>query len=290
MSAQLKQQAIDISPDSAESIHQDETQQRKLSDREIPQRLRLLSYNIQTGTSTANYRHYLTRSWRQLLPNTERMNNLSNIARVVADYDVIGLQEVDAGSLRSGFINQTEYIADKAQFPYWFHQTNRRLGKLAQHSNGVVSRFRPLTVDDHKLPGPIPGRGAMFVYFGSYHNPLVIVIMHLALGKRTRLRQLSYVASQLRKYEHVIVMGDLNCPSNSIEVKLLINNANLREPKHDLLTFPSWNPERNIDHILVSPSLRVEKVSVLNCTYSDHLPIAMEVILPESFNMKSGMV
>ena len=66
MSAQLKQQAIDISPDSAESVHQDESQQRKLSDREIPQRLRLLSYNIQTGTSTANYRHYLTRSWRQL--------------------------------------------------------------------------------------------------------------------------------------------------------------------------------------------------------------------------------
>ena len=248
-------------------------------------RLKLLSYNIQTGMTTNNYRHYLTRSWRQLLPNTERMENLSNIARIVTEYDVVGLQEVDAGSLRSGFINQTEYIADKAQLPYWYHQTNRRLGKIAQHSNGIVSRFRPITVDDHKLPGPIPGRGAMFVHYGSPDNPLVVVILHLALGKRTRLRQLSYVAERLSHYKHVIVMGDLNCSSNSIEIKLLVNNTNLEEPNHGLYTFPSWNPEKNIDHILVSPSLTVEKLDVLNYTFSDHLPVSMELQLPSDLKL-----
>jgi len=252
----------------------------------VRQKLRLLSYNIQTGITTSNYSHYLTRSWKQLLPNSERMRNLSSIARIISEYDVIGLQEVDAGSLRSGFINQTEYIADKAQFPYWYHQTNRRLGKLAQHSNGVVSRFRPLTVDDHKLPGPIRGRGAMFAYFGMPENPLVVVILHLALGKKTRLRQLAYVADILSKYEHVIVMGDMNCASNSMEVKMLVNNANLTEPSHDLLTFPSWKPDRNIDHILVSPTLDVSSVSVLDFTYSDHLPISMEVMLPENFRIE----
>ena len=250
------------------------------------QRLKLLSYNIQTGTTTNQYSHYLTRSWKQLLPNSERMRNLSSIARIISEYDVIGLQEVDAGSLRSGFINQTEYIADKAQFPYWYHQTNRRLGKLAQHSNGVVSRFRPLTVDDHKLPGPIRGRGAMFAYFGRPENPLVVVILHLALGRKTRLRQLGYVADIIRKYKHVIVMGDMNCASNSMEVKLLVNNANLTEPSHDLLTFPSWKPDRNIDHILVSPTLDVSSVSVLDYTYSDHLPISMEVVLPENLRLE----
>jgi len=250
-------------------------------------RLRLLSYNIQTGMTTKNYRHYLTRSWRQLLPNSERMKNLSSIARIVTDYDVIGLQEVDAGSLRSGFINQTEYIADKAQIPYWYHQTNRRLGKIAQHSNGIVSRFRPLTVDDHKLPGTIPGRGAMFVHFGTVENPLVIVILHLALGRRTRLRQLSYVGERLSHYKNIIVMGDLNCSSNSIEIKLLVNNTNLEEPNHGLNTFPSWNPGKNIDHILVSPSLKVEKLNVLNYTFSDHLPLSMEIMLPEGLELSS---
>ena len=30
-------------------------------------RLRFLSYNIQTGTTTSSYRHFLTQSWRHVL-------------------------------------------------------------------------------------------------------------------------------------------------------------------------------------------------------------------------------
>ncbi|MGB5306989.1 MAG: hypothetical protein WBO57_12180, partial [Gammaproteobacteria bacterium] len=32
------------------------------------QRLRLLSYNVQAGISTARYRHYITQSWKHVLP------------------------------------------------------------------------------------------------------------------------------------------------------------------------------------------------------------------------------
>ena len=95
-------------------------------------RLRLLSYNIQTGTTTSTYREFLTQSWRHVLPHSQRIENLSGIAHMIRDYDVVGLQEVDAGSLRSGFINQTEYLAHRAHFPFWFHQTNRKFGKIAQ--------------------------------------------------------------------------------------------------------------------------------------------------------------
>jgi len=35
--------------------------------------LKLLSYNIQAGTTTGNYREYLTKSWRQVLPNNQRV-------------------------------------------------------------------------------------------------------------------------------------------------------------------------------------------------------------------------
>ena len=120
--------------------------------------MRLVSYNIQTGTSTSKFRDYFTQSWRHVLPTTQRMQNLAQIADMLAEYDLVGLQEVDAGSLRSGFINQTEYIAHQAQFPYWFHQTNRKLGKIAQHSNGVLSRFKPpkRTINAPR-PGMVPG-------------------------------------------------------------------------------------------------------------------------------------
>ena len=74
-------------------------------------RLRVLSYNIEAGAGTAAYREYLTRSWRYLLPHANRQLVLDRIARVASGYDIVGLQETDAGSLRSSFLNQTEYVA-----------------------------------------------------------------------------------------------------------------------------------------------------------------------------------
>ncbi len=249
------------------------------------QRLRLLSYNIQTGVSSSSYRQMLTHSWKHVLPHPERIGNLERISEMLSGYDLVGLQEVDAGSLRSGFINQTEFIARRASFPFWFHQTNRKLGKLAQHSNGLLSRFRPTEIDDHKLPGAIPGRGALFVRFGGSEESLVVVILHLALGRRARARQLAYVSEVARAFRHVVIMGDMNCRSDSPEIMTLLRSSQLREPAHDLYTWPSWRPERNIDHILVSDSLQVERAQVLNQTFSDHLPIAMDIFVPGAIRL-----
>lgn len=245
-----------------------------------PQRLRLLSYNIQTGIATRNYRDYFTHSWKHVLPYPQRQANLDRIANLVSDFDIVGLQEVDAGSLRSGFVNQTEYLALQAHFPYWYDQTNRNLGHIAQHSIGLLSRFRPTKITEAKLPGMIPGRGALIARYGFGDDSLVLVILHLALGRRARLQQLDHISGLIREFRHVIVMGDLNCRSDSEEIDRLLARTDLREPTHGLHTFPSWRPRRNIDHILVSSSLEVENVAVLNHPLSDHLPIVMEVLLP----------
>jgi endonuclease/exonuclease/phosphatase family metal-dependent hydrolase len=246
----------------------------------VAPRLRLLSYNIQTGISTTKYRHYFLHSWKHVLPYPPRLDNLDRIARLVQDYDIVGIQETDAGSLRSSFINQTEYLALQARFPYWYDQTNRSIGRLARHSLGLLSRFRPNQVMEIKLPGMIPGRGALTVRFGRGKDSVVLMIVHLALGKRARMLQMGYIGEILSDYEHVIVMGDMNCASDSPEMNWLLKRTNLQEPEHGLHTFPSWRPSRNIDHILVSPTLEVNEVCVLNYPISDHLPIAMEIALP----------
>ncbi len=79
--------------------------------------LQLLSYNIQAGIAGTRYRDYLTQSWQHVLPSARRMTNLDRIARLVSRFDIVGLQEIDAGSLRSGFVNQAEYLAQRAGFP-----------------------------------------------------------------------------------------------------------------------------------------------------------------------------
>ena len=255
---------------------------------ETGQKIRVLSYNVQAGIATRRYRHYITHSWKHVLPHTQRFDNLDRIARLVRNYDIVGLQELDAGSLRSGYVNLTEYLSEKAEMPFWSDQTNRRIGRLARHSTGLLSRFTPTEVVEHRLPGRIPGRGVLFIRYGTRDDPLIVLILHLALGRRSRMKQLDYISEIVNEYRHVILMGDMNCQSDSAEMDYLINRTMMREPSHGLDTFPSWRPQHNIDHILVTPTLRVERVGTLNFSLSDHLPIEMELTLPESVRLDTA--
>jgi len=255
-----------------------------MADPAAPPRLRLLSYNIQSGLTTRKYSQYVTRSWKHLVPVPSRMSNLDAIARILADYDFVGLQEVDAGSLRSGFVNQIKYLADQAGFAHVFDQSNRKIGMISQHGNAALSRVRPDAITEHRLPG-LRGRGVLEIRFGSGPDALHVLILHMALSRRGRLRQIGFLAEQVGDYRHVILMGDLNCDSDSPEMAVLVETARLREPAPGLQTFPSWQPSRQLDYILVSSSIAVEQVEVLNCAFSDHLPIAMAVRLPESVRL-----
>jgi endonuclease/exonuclease/phosphatase family metal-dependent hydrolase len=248
----------------------------------LPQdgRLRLLSFNIQVGNSTQGYRHYLTRGWQHLLPHVGRGTNLQKIGALLADFDLVALQEADGGSHRSGYVNQVEHLAQLGGFPYWYQQLNRNLGKLAQHSNGVLSRLRPWSLEDHPLPGPA-GRGAILARFGEGEDALVVVMMHLALGTKTRMLQLAYIRELIGGYRHQILMGDMNTHANDLLLNSPLRDLGLLAPQAEA-TFPSWRPQRCLDHILLSPTLTLEKVQVLAQPISDHLPVAVEIRLPDS--------
>lgn len=250
-----------------------------------PSRLRLLSYNVQTGIATRNFRSYLTHSWKHVLPHAARIDNLNDIASLIKNYDVVGLQELDAGSLRSGFINQTEYLAVRAGFPVWHDRTNRSLGKIARHSMGILSRYAADTVTDHNLPGMIPGRGVMVLKFGQGQDAITLVMMHMALGKRARRAQFEFVSVLVEDCPNVILMGDFNCEPDSDEMKWLTENTRLTVPMEGLSTFPSWKPLRHLDHFLVTPSIDIEEIKVLNYPLSDHLPISMTIRLPDGISL-----
>jgi len=241
--------------------------------------LRLLSYNIQGGIETQAYHHYLLRSWQHVLPHRRKQENLDQVANLIGDYDIVALQETDAGSLRSNFMNQTEYLAKKAHFPFWFDQINRNIGKLAQHSNGLLCRENPVEIEEHKLPGLIPGRGALMARFDIAGKPLTIIVAHLALGRQTRMHQLGFISELIQAEKNVILMGDLNCESHSKEMRYLFEKTHMSEPEPKAHTFPSWQPKRNIDHILVSEGVSVKEVTVLSHGVSDHLPVAINIHL-----------
>ena len=119
----------------------------------VAQRLKLLSANIQAGSSTRRYSDYATRSWSHVLPMGNKRGMLDAIAKLAGRHDIVGLQEADPGSLRSGFTNQTHYLAERAGLAYWTHQPNRSVGGVASSANGLLSRLEPRLVEDHALPG-----------------------------------------------------------------------------------------------------------------------------------------
>jgi len=247
--------------------------------------LRILSYNLQVGIKTSRPSQYITGSWKHLIPHSQRLINLDDTLNFLEQYDIVGLQETDAGSLRSNYINLTEYLADRARFPHWYHQVNRNLGHIAKHSNGLLSRVRPYEIENIRLPGLIPGRQAILAKYGNKKETLAVFVLHLALSKRARMRQLAMISEEVNRYEHAIVMGDLNSKVDSNEMQHLFRQTRLHEPLEELRTFPSWRPQHHIDHILVTSELEVVKAKSLKHVCSDHLPIMMEVKLPESLEM-----
>ena len=270
-------------------LHEPQINEDHLASNSMPddRRLRLLSFNIQVGNSTQGYRHYLTRSWQHVLPHKGRAGNLERIGDLLGDFDLVALQEADGGSHRSGYINQVKYLAQQGEFPYWYQQLNRNLGRLAQHSNGLLSRLRPAVIEDHPLPGPA-GRGAILVRFGEGPDALVVVIMHLALGTKTRTRQLAYIRELIGGYQHQVLMGDMNTHANDLLHTSPLRDLGLLAPQMEA-TFPSWRPQRCLDHILLSPSLTLERVQVLDQPISDHLPVAVDIRLPGSVGVDSQL-
>jgi len=242
--------------------------------------VRLLTVNIQAGLRTRRYSDYLTRSWSHALPVDKKHLSLDAIAALVRDYDIVGVQEADDGSLRSGFTNQTHYLAQQAGFHYWSHHANRRVSKVASSGNGLLSRLQPLEVHNHPLPGRFKGRGVLLARFGTGKKGLIVAIVHLSLGTATRLWQLDFIADLLADSPNAIVMGDFNCPAQHPEMQVLYRKTRLEPPPSSLLTFPSWEPERAIDHILVSDRLRLHAPQTLAAAFSDHLALAVTVDLP----------
>lgn len=245
-------------------------------------RLKLLSANIQAGSSTRRYSDYATRSWSHVLPTGNKRGALDTIAELASEHDIVGLQESDPGSWRSGFTNQTHYLAEQGGFNYWSHQPNRRVGNVASSANGLLSKLEPVEVIDHPLPGRISGRGVLMARFGDGDEGLTVAVAHLSLGAQSRRAQLSFIAELLADQPHAVLMGDFNCAHDCPEMQILYRQTRLQPPLSTVPTFPSWRPLRAIDHILLGEGLDCAALKAFPAALSDHLALSIELDVPHA--------
>jgi endonuclease/exonuclease/phosphatase family metal-dependent hydrolase len=247
----------------------------------VPQRrLLLLSYNIHVGTRPGHYGHYVTRAWRHVLPGPGMHGTLDAMAEVMSGYDFVAVQEADAGSLRTRFVNQLEYLAKRAGFAHLGHVVTRDLRPVARHALGFLSRLAPARAHEHLLPARIPGRRALSVHLGPDAGGLNLLIAHLSLGAKDRNRQLDYLARLVTQNTPTVLLGDLNCEAAALRSHGALTRQGLWVPHATPVTFPSWQPRRSLDHILATPHVSMHRLESLPQLLSDHLPLHAEVSVP----------
>jgi endonuclease/exonuclease/phosphatase family metal-dependent hydrolase len=243
-----------------------------------PATLRLLSCNIQAGSSTRAYREYITRSWSHVLPNGKRAN-LDSLAELFSPYDLVGLQESDPGSMRSGFDNQSDYLAERGRFPFVSHQANRRISRIAGSGNALLSRLEPSELLDYALPGRVAGRGVLWSRFGKGKKSWVLAVTHLSLGPKSRMQQLGFLAELMQDESRIVLMGDFNCDPSAREMQELYRKTRLEPPALCIPTFPSWAPDRSLDHVLTA-GFHVDDYRAVPAAGSDHLAVAVTLSDP----------
>jgi len=134
---------------------------------------------------------------------------------------------------------------------------------------------RPRGLEDHKLPGLFPGRGAIVVRLPCRGTEILVVLLHLSLGGLSRQAQLAYVGELIRDEDHAVVMGDMNGHMAHLLARSPLKHSPLRSAAAPQPTWPAWNPALALDHVLVTPGIRVDDHAVLDCRLSDHRPVAV---------------
>lgn len=236
--------------------------------------MRFLTYNVQAGIGTRGATDYIFKAHHQVIDTAQKQRTLKNIGMFIKDFDIVCLQEVDLGGRRAGYKSQVEYLQKISELPYAIDQTNRIVGRSSRHGNAILSRYPIENIVDHKLPSRIPGRGKLMCEISGH----TIINTHLSLRDKVQAEQLAFISSALANNSRIIMCGDLNCRAAAPHLRTFAdaNDLNIITGQHTV-SYPSWAPRRDLDHILVSQSLGHVKADTIDVRYSDHLPVQMDI-------------
>lgn len=240
--------------------------------------MKFLLYNIRYAAGTGA-------SFRRPIPGAGLLfgnrNNLDAITEFIKSRnpDVVGLVEVDTGSVRSRMVNQAEAIARRLghystyQCKYGESSFNNRLPIVRKQANAFLAAPRV--------------HGERFHYFDTGIKRLIIeleledvaiFLVHLSLKYRHRHWQLRHLHDLVKASKKpVIVAGDFNTFWGEHEMYLFMQAAGLQSANIERLpSYPSHAPRKELDFILYGRGLRPGAFEVPAVRFSDHLPLIWE--------------
>jgi len=237
--------------------------------------MRLLLYNIRYAVGGGASMHMPLPGAGYVLGNQSVLPDITRFIKTV-DPDIVGLIEVDTGSIRSRMVNQAEKIASDLgmntsyETKYGEKSINQILPIVRKQGNAFMAAQRV--------------HGEKFHYFETGIKRLIIelemeefavFLVHLSLKYRHRHLQLRHLHDLIEKTEKpVIVAGDFNTFWGENEIYLFMRAAGLTSANVDSVpTYPSRAPRKELDFVLYQEGIEVQKLEIPNIRLSDHLPL-----------------
>jgi endonuclease/exonuclease/phosphatase family metal-dependent hydrolase len=238
----------------------------------------LLVYNIRYATGTGPAFHLPLPGAGYLRSNRRILTDITQFLREEHP-DIVGLIEVDTGSIRTGMVNQAEHIAQELG-----HYSTYE----CKYGASSINQFVPIVRKQANAFLSAPHvTGERFHYFDTGIKRLIIelelehlcvFLVHLSLKFRQRqyqLRSLHDLIMQARK--PVIVAGDFNTFWGTHEIYLFMRATGLKSANTaGLPSFPARVPRIELDFILVSAGIEVTQFRVPDVRYSDHRPLVCD--------------
>jgi endonuclease/exonuclease/phosphatase family metal-dependent hydrolase len=240
--------------------------------------MRLLLYNIRYAVGGGASMHMPLPGAGYVLGSRSVLPELTTFIKSV-DPDIVGLIEVDTGSIRSRKVNQAEKIASDLSMntsyetKYGSKSLNQILPIVRKQGNAFMAAARV--------------HGETFHYFDTGIKRLIIelemrefavFLVHLSLKYRHRHLQLRHLYDLIEKTQKpVIVAGDFNTFWGENEIYLFKRAAGLKSANVDCIpTYPSRSPRKELDFILFQEGINVTNFEVPQVRYSDHLPLVCD--------------
>ena len=237
--------------------------------------MRLLLYNIRYGVGNGSSSPVPLPGARYLYAEAAELNRIIEFIGS-QDPDIVGLIEVDTGSMRSGRVNQAEVIAKSLGHyscygsKYGEASFNQKLPILRKQANAFLASPRV--------------HGERFHYFDTGIKRLIIelelddvaiFLVHLSLKYRHRQMQLRHLHELVeRSVKPVIVAGDFNTFWGADEIYLFMKASGLRNTNTEgIPSYPTRSPRLELDFILCTEEIQVHNFRILNMPFSDHLPL-----------------
>jgi endonuclease/exonuclease/phosphatase family metal-dependent hydrolase len=252
--------------------------------------VRLLVYNIRYATGTGPAFHLPLPGAGYLRSNKRVLTGITDFIRAETP-DVVGLIEVDTGSIRTGMLNQADHIARELGH-YSTYQT--------KYGADSLNQFMPIVRKQGNafLSAPTV-HGERFHYFDMGIKRLIIelelsdvcvFLVHLSVKYRHRqyqLRSLHDLIMQAQK--PVIVAGDFNTFWGTHEIYLFMRATGLRSANAaGLPSFPARVPRIELDFVLVSEGIEVTDFRVPDVRFSDHRPLVCDFQVPPGASVRKA--